>query len=875
MKRKDKTEEKGKKEKSSMFIQYDDIRKRYPDAVIFFRLGDFYELFYEDAIKCSKILDLTLTGKSSGEEERAPMCGIPYHSVDSYINKLINYGFKIAICEQLSPAGDKVKLVNRDVVRLITPGTVIDEGVIDQNRNNYIACVYQKKNAASIAYCEISTGEFSIAEFDGDSYIDSLNDSLIRVMPSEIICKSDYNLEAVLPCQKLGVLPNFVEYDEDKFTDFYAQNILSRYFGVDYEQAFDVRRYKLGQIAGGALLAYLEQTQKRTLSHINKIKVLKNNQYMQLDYNTRRNLEILETLRDRRKKGALLSVIDKTKTPMGARLIKNWVQEPLYDEKEINKRLDAVEELVKKLMLRDSIKAELNNMSDIERISGRVAYGNFTPKDAKKLADSLAIIPILKQHLQKLECIKLREYASSIPDFSGLTNLLKAAFVDNPPTLISNGGFIRNGFCKELDATRDLKTNGANKITELEIAEKEKTEIPSLRINYNRVIGYFIEVNTLHAGMVPLRYTRKQTVANNDRYITEELKEIQEKINSAEEDSIKIEQDIFNDIRGKLLNACIDLQKASSIIAELDCLLSFAEVAVRNNYCKPKVSSKIKHLLIEEGRHPVVEDLNSTSSFIANDTMLDGEENKIMIITGPNMAGKSTYMRQVAVITLLAHMGCFVPARRAEIALTDRIFTRVGASDDLAIGQSTFMVEMMEVANILSNATNKSLVVLDEIGRGTSTFDGLSIAWAVVEEIALKMNCKTMFATHYHELTELEGFLPGVKNYKIAIKELNGKLVFLRKIQRGGANKSYGIEVADLAGVPKSVIDRAKIISKRLEQNDISNAVVKDVSLEPEQTLEKDKSYTEVIDNLKDLDINKVTPLGAFETLCDLVEKVK
>ncbi len=861
--------------KSNMFVQYDEIKKRYPDAVLFFRLGDFYELFYEDAITCSKILDLTLTAKSSGEEERAPMCGIPYHSVDTYINKLINHGFKIAVCEQLESDSGKYRLVNRDVVRLITPGTIIDEGVVDQNKNNYIACIYQKDNTASVAICEISTGEFSVAEFDGDSYIELLNDCLIRTMPSEIICYSDVNLEEILPCQKLSVLPEFTKYDEAKFTKAYAVNILSMYFGITYEEVFDLKRFKMAQIAGGALLAYLEQTQKRTLSHINKIVVQKNNDYMHLDYNTRRNLEILETLKERRKKGALLSVIDKTKTPMGARLIKNWLQEPLYKEKEINSRLDAVEELIKRLMVRDSLKECFSLISDIERISGRVAYGNFTPKDARKLGDSLAFIPKLKECLSKLEGKKFKEYLESMPAFEELTSLLKSAFVDNPPTLVSAGGYIRKGFNKALDEIRDLKENSASLVNKLEIAEREKTGLATLKIGYNRVIGYFIELNKMYAGQVPMRYTRKQTVANNDRYITEELRTIQEQIDNAEENAIKLEHEIFTDIRAKLLENCRELQRASRIIAELDCLISFADVAVKNNYVKPKVSAKIKHIIIEDGRHPVVEDITKNQMFIPNDTFLDNDENKVMIITGPNMAGKSTYMRQVAIITLLAHMGCFVPARRAEIALTDRIFTRVGASDDLAVGQSTFMVEMMEVANILQNATENSLVVLDEIGRGTSTFDGLSIAWAVVEEIASQMHCKTMFATHYHELTELEGFLKGVKNYKIAIKDVNGKLVFLRKIQRGGANRSYGIEVADLAGVPKSVIDRAKVISKQLEKNDLSNNVLKEVSLEPEETAVKDKSYTEIIGILKDLDINKVTPLGAFETLCDLIQKVK
>ncbi len=860
-------------EKSDMFIQYDNIRELYPDAVIFFRLGDFYELFNEDAVKMSKVLDLTLTSKSCGNNEKAPMCGIPFHAVETYINRLVNLGYKIAICEQLEPAGGK--LVKRDVVRLITPGTIIDEGVVDSTRNNYIASVYQKSNSIGVAVCEMSTGEFSVAEFNGDEYLSDLNEFLVKSMPSEIIAYSDYDLESMLPACKMGILPGLSIYDEEKYSKVFAYNILSRYFGEQFETIFEVKDLLYSQIAAGALLAYLEETQKRELSHINKIKVEHLKDFMKLDYNTRRNLEILETLKDRRKKGALISVIDKTKTAMGARLLKKWVQEPLYNEIEINNRLNVVEELVKKLMARDELKELLKKFTDVERISGRVAYGNFTPKDAVSLRNSLSLIPEIKKCLAKFENDRFKDYLNSMPSFDELTSLLMKVFVEQPPTLISAGGFVAKGYNQELDDLRSIKKDAQAWVLKLEEKEKEETGIQSLKISYNKVIGYFIELNRSLAGDVPMRYTRKQTVANFDRYITEDLIVLQDKIDNAEENANKLEKEIFNQVRAVLLQNCTLIQKASKIVAELDCLMSFAEIAIKNNYIKPKVSSKIKHILIEEGRHCVIEELNRTQMFIPNDTMLDTKENKVMIITGPNMAGKSTYMRQVAIITLLAHIGCFVPARRAEIALTDRIFTRVGASDDLALGQSTFMVEMMEVANILQNATKHSLVVLDEIGRGTSTFDGLAIAWAVVEEIVSRMNCKTMFATHYHELTNLEGFLEGVKNYKIAIKEVNGKLVFLRKIQRGGANRSYGIEVADLAGVPSSVIERAKVISKELEKNDLSNHVLKSTSQDVEETVKKDARYTEIIGILKDIDINKVTPLGAFETLNELVQKVK
>ena len=870
------TTEKAKKppKLSDMMVQYINTKEEYKDCVLFYRLGDFYELFNEDAIEISKVLDLTLTGRDCGLETRAPMCGIPYHAAENYINKLIALGYKVAICEQMSEP-KKGQVVKREVVRVITPGTVVDAGILDEKRNNYIVSIYQRNNHVGVALCELTTGEFSVADYDGEDALTNLNDFLIRTMPSEIISSCNYDLANLIACVKLNVMPKFTEYDEKKFSKSYATEILSSYFGINYETDYDVKNMQFAQISAGALLAYLEETQKRTLIHINEIAKQKSSDFMQIDLNTRRNLEILETLKDRRKKGALLSVIDKTRTTMGARLIKKWIQEPLYNEKEINSRLNAVEELVRKLIARDELKEILNKITDIERISGRIAYGNFTPRDGVSLRESLSHLPKLVKILEKFENNKLKSFCDKMPDFSTITNLLYSAFVDQPPAVISNGGFIKEGYNKELDDYKNARSLAQGWINELEAKERETSGIKNLKIGFNRVYGYYIEVNKMFSADVPLRYVRKQTVANCDRYITDELKELQEKIENSDENSIKLEQSIFKYIREELLKNCLNIQSASKIIAEVDCLLSFAEIAVKNNYVKPKVSSKINYILIEEGRHPVVEDLNKTNTFIPNDTLLDCNENKIMIITGPNMAGKSTYMRQVAVITLLAHIGCFVPAKKAEISLTDKIFTRVGASDDLAIGQSTFMVEMMEVANILQNATNKSLVILDEIGRGTSTYDGLSIAWAVVEELTHTLNSKTMFATHYHELTELEGFLPGVKNFRIGIKEINGQLVFLRKIQRGGANRSYGIEVAELAGVSQSVINRAKAISNELEKNDMSNHIVKTVSTMPEETEKKEKSYTNVIGILKDIDINKVTPLGAFETLCDLVQKVK
>ena len=863
-----------KNEPSAMMKQYRYLKKLYNDCVLFFRLGDFYELFDDDAISMSKILDLTLTSKSCGNEQKAPMCGVPYHSAESYINKLINLGYSVAICEQLTPAGQG-KMVERDVVRVITPGTVIDDGILDSSKNNYITCIYQQKQRVGLAQCDISTGEFIVADYNGTDYLSNLNDFLNRSLPSEIISLNDYELENILAGCKLEIFPKFKDYNHEMFNLANSDIILSKYFGINYLQEYEISDMTFAQIASGALLSYLEETQKRSLAHITKIKKDKVNDYLLMDLNTRKNLEILETLKDRRKKGALLSVIDKTKTSMGSRLIKNWLQKPLYNEKEINNRLNTVEELIKKLVQRDSLINILKNIADIERISGRIAYGNFSPKDAVALKNSLKYIPEIKKELEKFESEKILNFLKNIPDFSNIIKLLDDAFVEDPPAMLSVGNFIKNGFNKQLDEFRDLRDNALVTINKLQAKEQEVTGIDSLKISYNRVTGYYIEIATSLADKIPLRYIRKQTVSQKDRYITQELKEIEEKIDGADENAHKLELNIFKEIRNILLSECIKLQNASKIIAELDCLLSFSEISAKNNYTKPKISSKINQIKIVDGRHPVVEDLNKNIMFIPNDTLLDNQENKIMVITGPNMAGKSTYMRQVALITLLAHIGCFVPAKQAEISLTDKIFTRVGASDDLALGQSTFMVEMMEVANILDNATSKSLVILDEIGRGTSTFDGLSIAWAVIEEISKKMNCKTMFATHYHELTELEGFMSGIKNYKIAIKEINGELVFLRKIQRGGANRSYGIEVAKLAGVNENVIQRAKAISFELEKNDLSQHIVKNVSDNHEQTQKLEKSYSGVISILKDIDINRLSPLSAFEILIDIVQKVK
>ena len=863
---------------SPMIKQYIRTKLEYEDTIIFYRLGDFYEFFFDDAINMAKVLDLTLTGKDCGLDERAPMCGIPYHAAESYINKLISLGYKVAICEQTTDSKDKKSykdLVKRDVVKIVTPGTVIDENLLDEKKNNYIACIYQNNKIIGFSYLDITTGEFKTTQFDGEERYKSLNDILVRVMPAEVLCCTDEEFENSLPIRKLDLIAPFTNAKNLFYNEKEANEVLTKQFSANFKRLFGLTNMSNSIISCGALLKYITETQKRDLSHLNSITKINNEKYMVIDINTRKNLEIMETIKDRRKKGSLIGVMDKTKTSMGARMLRSWIEQPLYDSKEINLRLDSVEELCGKLILRDSLKELLNKFNDIERICGRISYGNFTPRDCLSLNNSLELLPAIKNLIANCNSNLIKQIYIEIGDFKDLTSKLKNAIIDNPPALTTNGGFIKDGYSEELDDYRTAYTKGKDWIIQYELKEKERTGIKNLKIGFNKVYGYYIEINKSSLMNVPINYSRKQTVANNERFITEELKQLEEKILGAEENSIKLEQKLFNEIRSQLLNYVKIIQQTSISVAKLDCLLSLSELATKNNYCKPNINNKINHINIIDGRHPVIEDILKNNQFIPNNTYLDTKDSKTMIITGPNMAGKSTYMRQVALITLMAHMGSFVPAKQAEISLTDRIFTRVGASDDLALGQSTFMVEMMEVANILKNATNNSLIVLDEIGRGTSTFDGLSIAWSVVEYISKQMDAKTLFSTHYHELTELENFLPGVKNYKISVKEFNGNIVFLRKIIRGGASKSFGIEVAALAGVPKEVIVRAKEISNMLEQNDSAKNLAFKASKDVEQTKQKDQSYTEIIGILKDLDINTISPISAFETLCDLIEKAK
>ena len=864
------------KEPSNMMKHYLQMKEKYKDCILFYRLGDFYELFYDDAIEISNVLDLTLTGKSCGLDEKAPMCGVPYHAAESYIAKLVSLGYKVAICEQLTEPKKGVKIVERDVVRVVTAGTVVDDSMLEERKNNYIMSMFLQDDKLSVVYCDITTGEFNLCHFDGG--IDSnFSDLLNRIMPSEVIgnakAKEFYN---ALPILKFGVYPRFEEYYEYAFGAEKARENVCAQFGDNAVNVFELKSNKQDIPAIGALLEYLQETQKRSLKNINKINKVKNNQFMVIDMNTRRNLELVESIRERKKYGSLLWLMDMTKTSMGARRFRAIFDQPLQNSTEINDRLDSVEELSKNLILRDKLVESLTGIKDIERISGKIAYGNVLPNDLNSLKSSLSQIPELKKILGNVKSKKLVDCREKLQDFSEIVKLLGKAIKEKPPALTKEGGYINGGFNQELDDLRHAKEIAKKECDKLEEIEREETGIKNLKIHSNNVFGFYIEVSKGQTSLVPLRYIRKQTIANAERYTTEDLQKIEDKIFNSAENAIKLEEKLYKMLLDYLSNYLSAFADSAKIIAEIDALLSLSLCAVKYGFCKPVINKNIKKINIVDGRHPIVERFVKDGSFIANDTLLDDDENKMMIITGPNMAGKSTYMRQVAIITFLAHIGSFVPAKSAEISITDRIFTRVGASDDLAFGQSTFMVEMSEVANILLNATDKSLVVLDEIGRGTSTFDGLSIAWAVVEYIAKNLKCKTLFATHYHELSELEGVIKGVKNYKITVKEINDTVVFLRKIVRGHASKSFGVEVAQLAGVPQKVIDRAKEISLNLEK--VNTKLDMNIFGEDEERTKQEKNNKlgqKLLSILRDMDINRMSPIESFEVLNDLITKAK
>lgn len=881
---------------SDMMTHYRSIKQKYSDCIVFYRLGDFYEMFENDAVVASAVLELTLTGRhcgmsEDGEKQRAPMCGVPFHAADEYVAKLVRAGYKVAICEQLSEPSKGKQLVLRDVVRVVTAGTLTEPTQIDEKANNFICSVYLPDEKASakagafgaIAWADITTGEFFAQEalLEGELY-----DSLVRVFPSEVIV-NDGGLARLnaAPVFAHKTLPKPARYDNNgAYQISSARLALCEQLKVRDLTPFEIESKQEVILAAGALIEYLRETQKHALENVSSLKLEKRGESMQLDATCLRNLEILKSSRDGREYGTLLWVLDQTKTAMGARALKNALLLPLQDIKKINERLDGVELLCKNMVVLSAVRDELGSVKDIERIAGNVSNGNVTPKDMEALWHSLAVIPAVKFQLSGLNCSAITSVCNSLLDEEELVKLLKRALKENCPASYKDGGFIAPGFDEELDRLNALKESGKGYLDEMEERERERTGIKNLKIRYNRVFGYYIEVSNSFKDKVPYDYVRKQTLVGAERYITEELKKFEDEILTAAERALRLELQIFDKFKAILSAKIEELKSVAKAFSALDVLCSLAYVSKKNGYVRPEMLQSGEPLDIVGGRHPVVEQIGK-ECFIANDAYLDGQENNMLIITGPNMAGKSTYMRQVALITIMAHVGCFVPARSARVPITDRVFTRVGASDNLIYDQSTFMVEMSEVALILRSATASSLLVLDEVGRGTSTYDGLSIAWAVVEYICNKLHAKTLFATHYHELSELEGVLGGVKNYKITVKETADGILFLRKIMRGSASKSFGIEVAALAGVPADVTARAKVILKRLEKNDLarnqkSGELIGAADESADEALTADVSsnevskYSEVEAVLRDVNVDDLTPRQAFDLICELKERL-
>lgn len=857
-----------------MMSQYLRLKEKYSDCLLFFRLGDFYEMFFEDAVTASRELEIMLTGRDCGLEERAPMCGVPYHAVDSYISRLIAKGYKVALCEQMEDPALAKGLVERDVIRIYTAGTVIEESMLDERANNYIVAMDYFDDGIGLACCDVSTGSFSVCEFTGDGIDKAAVDELVRISPTEIIVNDGMFLQQPL-IKQIQALYHVECTDARTFDPQKAELRLLRHFSVTTLTSFGCEKMKLAIPAAGALISYLEETQKNSLAHIRKITVLHRDLYMALDASTRRNLELTKPLHyEGSKKSTLLYLLDKTCTAMGARLIKNYIEQPLQNIDEIEMRQDAVAELNSSAKSRKALRDALDSIYDIERLCSRIAYSTVNARDCVALRNSLAKLPSVYELTSKLSAGAYLRIASRLDMMEDVTALLNAAIIDDPPVGVKDGGIIKNGYNDEVDSLREASSNGKNWIAKMEADERVNTGIKNLKIGYNHVFGYYIDVTKAYQHLVPYNYQRKQTLANSERYVTPELKELEETIAGAEEKLIALEYELFSNIRETLL-ACIErLQSDSALIAELDVYCSLAEVAFANNYCRPKMLAN-GAINITDGRHPVVE-RSVKEGFIPNNTQLDQKDNRLLILTGPNMAGKSTYLRQVALIVLMAHIGSFVPAKKASISVVDRIFTRIGASDNLASGQSTFMVEMSEVAGILNNATSRSLLILDEIGRGTSTFDGLSIAWAVLEYINDPSRCgaKALFATHYHELTELEGRLQGIKNYRISVKEVGDDIIFLRKIVRGGADKSFGVQVARLAGLPDDVIARAKELLAQLEAADINRDIINTCTNaeddEQQLTLFGSPKANDIIETLKQLDVNELTPMDALNTLYDL-----
>ncbi len=879
-------------ELTPMMQQYMKTKEEYKDCILFYRLGDFYEMFFEDAKTVSRELELTLTGKACGLPERAPMCGVPFHSVEGYLSKLVSKGYKVAVCEQMEDPALSKGLVKREVIRVVTPGTNLNVQALDESRNNYIMSIVYVSDRFGISFADVTTGDYFVTEVDT---LRRLMDELYKFSPREVICNEALfmsGMDMEEPKERLGTA--IYSLENWYFDDELCKKELLEHFQVKSLEGLGVADFGCGVIAAGALLRYLTETQKTSLSHMSRLRPYASGNFMIIDSSSRRNLELSETLREKQKKGSLLWVLDKTKTAMGARTLRSYIEQPLIDQDRIEQRLAAIEELNSQLITREELREYLNPIYDLERLIGRISYQTANPRDLIAFKTSLGMLPHIRLLLKDLKSPLLKKIYKELDALEDLYELIEHSIQEEPPVSIREGNIIKDGYQEEVDRFRTAKTEGKSWLADIEVKERDRTGIKNLRIKFNKVFGYYLEVTNSYKNLVPDDYIRKQTLTNAERYITPELKELEDTILGAEEKLTALEYELFCRVRDQIGSQVQRIQKTAKAVARLDVFTSLAFVADKNHYVRPKINSR-GIIDIQNGRHPVVENMISNGMFIANDTYLDKGANRLSVITGPNMAGKSTYMRQTALIVLMAQIGSFVPAERADIGIVDRIFTRVGASDDLASGQSTFMVEMNEVSNILRNATADSLLILDEIGRGTSTFDGLSIAWAVIEHIADRrlLGARTLFATHYHELTELEGTMEGVNNYCIAVREKGDDIVFLRKIVKGGADKSYGIQVAKLAGVPKSVIDRAKELVEELSRADIS-AKAKNIAEEgrtkarqrgssrkhdgayPEQlSLFQPSQDNDVAEELRKLDISNMTPMDAMNTLYRLQDRLK
>ncbi len=865
---------------SPMMQNYLNTKEQYKDCILFYRLGDFYEMFFDDAIVASRELEITLTGRSCGLEEKAPMCGVPFHAAEVYTSRLIAKGYKVAICEQLEDPKNAKGIVKRDVIRVITPGTVIETNMLEEKKNNYIMSIAKRGMYYGIGICDISTGDFYATQIKlPENNFEKLLDEYARYSPAELVVNTAMGNSE----KELNILKDrnstFVTVREDSNFEDDEEKLLNLYTIIDNfdKQKEEFNDEKLIVEAVNGLLNYFTETQKVKLEHINKIQIYEVQKYMALDINARRSLELTERMRDKSKKGTLIWVLDKTSTSMGGRLLRRWINDPLLDVKEINERLDAVKELKDNIMLRGDIIETLKKVYDIERLAGKISYGNANARDMISLKNSLSNLPSLKQILSIANCSLLKKLYEKLDELKDICSLIDNSIVEEPPIGIKEGGIIKKGFSKEIDEYREASTEGKNWIISLEAREREKTGIRNLKVGYTRVFGYYIEITKSFLNQVPENYIRKQTLTGGERFITEELKNIEDKILGAEEKSVSLEYDAFIEIRNEIAKNIERLQTSANTIANVDVLTGLAVVAENNNYTYPVVNED-NIIDINGGRHPVIEKMIDSGNFVENDTYLDCDDTRVAIITGPNMAGKSTFMRQVAIITLMAQIGSFVPANKAIIGIVDKIFTRVGASDDLSSGQSTFMVEMNEVSNILKEATPKSLVILDEIGRGTSTYDGLSIAWAVAEYIAdkEKIGCKTLFATHYHELLQLEDKVDGIKNYQVEVREKGEDIIFLRKIIKGGTDESYGIHVAKLAGVPKAVVTRANKILRSLEKGGVKVKEEKEDKKQVEGQFDLfNMKLADISHELDKINVNELTPIDALNTLVKLKDMIK